>query len=88
VAMALERNPPAVAAMIAAGWEIASHGYRWIDYQHVPESVERQHLQRAIEIHSGVTGTRPLGWYLGRCSPNTRLEMPAKHRFRPSFDAD
>jgi putative urate catabolism protein len=72
VAMALERNPPAVAAMIAAGWEIASHGYRWIDYQHVPESVERQHLQRAIEIHSGVTGTRPLGWYLGRCSPNTR----------------
>jgi putative urate catabolism protein len=72
VAMALERNPPAVAVMIAAGWEIASHGYRWIDYQHVPESVERQHLQKAIEIHSGVTGTRPLGWYLGRCSPNTR----------------
>jgi putative urate catabolism protein len=72
VAMALERNPPAVAAMIAAGWEVASHGYRWIDYQHVPESVERQHLQKAIEIHSRVTGERPLGWYLGRCSPNTR----------------
>jgi putative urate catabolism protein len=72
VAMALERNPPAVAAMIAAGWEIASHGYRWIDYQHVSESVERQHLQKAIEIHSRVTGERPLGWYLGRCSPNTR----------------
>jgi putative urate catabolism protein len=72
VAMALERNPPAVAAMIAAGWEVASHGYRWIDYQHVPESVERQHLHQAIEIHSRVTGERPLGWYLGRCSPNTR----------------
>jgi len=72
VAMALERNPPAVAAMIAAGWEVASHGYRWIDYQHVPESVERQHLRKAIEIHSRVTGERPLGWYLGRCSPNTR----------------
>jgi len=72
VAMALERNPPAVAAIIAAGWEIASHGYRWIDYQYLPESVERDHLQRAIEIHTLATGDRPLGWYLGRCSPNTR----------------
>ena len=72
VAMALERNPPAVAAMKEAGWEIASHGYRWIDYQQVPENVEREHLHRAIEIHSRVTGDRPLGWYLGRCSPNTR----------------
>jgi len=72
VAMALERNPPAVAAMKEAGWEIASHGYRWIDYQQVPENVEREHLHRAIEIHSRVTGERPLGWYLGRYSPNTR----------------
>lgn len=72
VAMALERNPPAVAAMIGAGWEIASHGYRWIDYQHVPESVERDHLQRAIKVHTLATGDRPLGWYLGRCSPHTR----------------
>jgi putative urate catabolism protein len=72
VAMALERNPHAVAAMIAARWEIASHGYRWIDYQHVPERVERDHFQRAIEIHTLATGNRPLGWYLGRCSPNTR----------------
>ena len=71
VAMALERNPSAVEAMLAADWEIASHGYRWIDYQHTAESVEREHLQRAIEIHARVTGTRPLGWYLGRCSPNT-----------------
>jgi putative urate catabolism protein len=72
VAMALERNPPAVAAMIAAGWEIASHGYRWIDYQPVPEDREREHLARAIDIHTRATGERPLGWYLGRCSPNTR----------------
>ena len=72
VAMALERNPPAVAAMIAAGWEIASHGYRWIDYQQVPEDVEREHLARTIDIHTRATGERPLGWYLGRCSPNTR----------------
>ena len=59
VAMALERNPDAVAAMRAAGWEIASHGYRWIDYQAVDEATERDHLQRAIEIHTRVTGTRP-----------------------------
>ena len=71
VAMALERNPQAVDAMLKADWEIASHGYRWIDYQYFAESVEREHLQKAIEIHSRVTSSRPLGWYLGRCSPNT-----------------
>jgi putative urate catabolism protein len=71
VAMALERNPEAVAAMQAAGWEIATHGYRWIDYQHVDVETERALLQRAIDVHTQVTGERPLGWYLGRCSPNT-----------------
>ena len=71
VAMALERNPTAVAAMQAADWEIASHGYRWIDYQFIDESVEREHLQLAIDTHTRVTGQRPTGWYLGRCSPNT-----------------
>ncbi len=71
VAMALERNPDAVAAMQDAGWEIATHGYRWIDYQHMAEADERAHMQAAIDIHTKVTGSRPLGWYLGRCSPNT-----------------
>jgi putative urate catabolism protein len=71
VAMALERNPEAIVAMQAAGWEIASHGYRWVDYQNVDEATEREHLQKAIDIHARVTGERPLGWYLGRCSPNT-----------------
>ena len=71
VAMALQRNPDAVAAMQQAGWEIASHGYRWIDYQFVSESAERKHMQHAIEIHAELTGTRPRGWYLGRCSPNS-----------------
>jgi putative urate catabolism protein len=71
VAMALERNPEAVAAMRVADWEIASHGYRWIDYQDVDEATEREHLQKAIDIHTAVTGERPLGWYLGRCSPRT-----------------
>lgn len=71
VAMALERNPDVVAAMREANWEIASHGYRWIDYQHVDEETERAHLAKAIEIHRRVTGERPLGWYLGRCSPQS-----------------
>ena len=65
VAMALERNPEAVAAMQAANWEIASHGYRWIDYQTVDEATEREHLRKAIDIHTDVTGERPFGWYWG-----------------------
>jgi len=71
VAMALQRNPDAVAAMQDSNWEIASHGYRWIDYQSVEEAVEREHLNKAIEIHTNVTGERPSGWYLGRCSPQS-----------------
>ncbi|MBO6564279.1 MAG: allantoinase PuuE [Pseudomonadales bacterium] len=72
VAMAMERNPEAVDAMLKADWEIASHGYRWIDYQFVPENVEREHMAKAIEIHESLTGSKPLGWYTGRDSPNTR----------------
>ena len=72
VAMALARNPAAVRAMIEASWEIASHGLRWIDYQHIGEEEERQQLRAAVETHTRVTGSRPLGWYTGRTSPNTR----------------
>jgi putative urate catabolism protein len=72
VAMAMERNPEAVTAMLEAGWEVASHGYRWIDYQFVDETVEREHIRRAIDIHARMTGAPPAGWYTGRCSPNTR----------------
>jgi len=71
VAMAIERNPDAVAAIQDAGWEIASHGYRWVDYQFVDEVTERKHLRQAIATHERVCGTRPAGWYLGRCSPNS-----------------
>ncbi len=72
VAMALERNPEAVAGMQEAGWEIASHGYRWIDYQYLPEAEERAHIRQALEVHTRVTGSAPLGWYIGRTGPNTR----------------
>jgi putative urate catabolism protein len=86
VGMALLRNPEAVAAMLRGGHEIATHGWRWIDYQHVPEDIERAHMLRAIEAHKEATGERPLGWYLGRCSPNTRRLVAEEGGFL--YDAD
>ncbi len=86
VAMALERNSEAVRAMLDAGWEIASHGYRWVDYQHVDADTERAHLRKAIEIHEQVTGARPLGWYLGRCSPNSHRLVAEEGGF--AYNAD
>lgn len=86
VAMALQRNPAVVAAMLEADWEIASHGYRWIDYQNFSIDEEREHLNRAIEIHTQVTGSRPLGWYTGRNSPNTRRLVMEEGGF--AYDAD
>jgi putative urate catabolism protein len=86
VAMAMERNPAAVEAFLKAGHEIASHGWRWIDYQHLPLDVEREHMRRAIEIHTRLTGARPLGWYTGRTSPNTRGLVVADGGF--VYDAD
>ena len=71
VAAALEHNPAVVAAMQEAGWELASHGYRWIDYQFVDVDTEREHIAKAIAIHERLTGERPLGFYQGRTSPNT-----------------
>jgi peptidoglycan/xylan/chitin deacetylase (PgdA/CDA1 family) len=72
VGMALARNPEAVAAMVARGHEIASHGWRWISYQFVDEDTERQHIAEAVRTIEALTGSRPLGWYTGRDSPNTR----------------
>ncbi len=86
VAMALERNPDVVAAMQSAGWEIASHGYRWIDYQFVDEATERSHLQKAIEIHERVSGERPRGWYLGRCSPQSHRLVAEEGGFEYNAD--
>jgi putative urate catabolism protein len=86
VAMAMERNPEAVAAMQEADWEIASHGYRWIDYQSIAEAVEREHLRKAIEIHGRVTGARPVGWYLGRCSPQSHRLVAEAGGFRYNAD--
>jgi allantoinase len=86
VARALEMNPVAVEAMLAADWEIASHGLRWIDYQTVPEHIERAHIAEAIALHTRLTGTRPLGWYQGRTSPNTARLVAEEGGF--TYDAD
>ncbi|MDN4631318.1 allantoinase PuuE [Sphingomonas sp. PsM26] len=86
VAKAMEANPAVVAAMQDAGWEIASHGLRWIDYQTVPEATERAHIAEAIGLHTRLTGARPLGWYQGRTSPNTARLVAEEGGFL--YDAD
>jgi len=86
VAMALERNPAVAEALVAAGHEIASHGWRWIDYHGVPEEQERADMARAIESIRRMTGQRPLGWYTGRLSANTRRLVVAEGGFL--YDAD
>ncbi|HEV7276726.1 MAG TPA: allantoinase PuuE [Devosiaceae bacterium] len=71
VATALQRSPLQVRAMQEAGWEVASHGLKWIDYRDHDIEHERNDLHEAIRIHEEVTGERPLGWYCGRTSINT-----------------
>lgn len=72
VAMAAQRHPEAIKAMVADGHEICSHGLRWINYQDMPEAEERAHMIEAIRILTAITGERPLGWYTGRTGPNSR----------------
>jgi putative urate catabolism protein len=86
VAMALERYPAIVDAFLKEGHEICSHGYRWINYQWVPEDVEREHVARAVESIRRLTGAAPLGWYTGRTSPNTRRLVVEHGGFL--YDAD
>ena len=72
VGLALKQNLEVCDALKNGDYEIAAHGYRWIDYQDVKKSVEKKHMQQAIKTIKDIFGSRPLGWYTGRCSPNTR----------------
>ena len=72
VGRALELNPKAAEALAAADTDFLAHGWRWIDYQDVPEDVERAHMARCVAAIERVTGAPPVGWYTGRPSPNTR----------------
>lgn len=86
VATALARNPEIVAAMQEADWEIASHGLKWIEYKDFTPEQEREQMIQAIEIHEQVTGSRPRGWYTGRCSENTRTLVMEEGGFL--YDSD
>ena len=86
VAMALKRNPEAVAAFGALGHEIACHGLKWISYQNIDEATERAHMAEAVQIMRELTGAAPLGWYAGRDSPNTRRLVVEHGGF--AYDAD
>lgn len=86
VGMALERYPEAAHALKEAGHEVASHGYRWIDYQHVDPELERAHIRAAIAVHERLLGEKPAGFYQGRMSPNTRRLVMEEASFL--YDAD
>lgn len=87
VVRALERNPEAAHAFLEAGHEIVSHGYRWIDYHHVPEEIERAHIRLALEGCEKLLGTRPRGWMTGRPGPNTRRLLVESGAFLYDRDA-
>ncbi len=86
VAMALEQHPALARELVGLGHEIASHGGRWLDSPQVPEEQERADIRRAIEVLTRVTGSRPLGWYSGRPSANTRKLIVEEGGFL--YDAD
>ena len=86
VARAAEQNPDVIKAMINSGHEIASHGYRWINYQFIDESLEREHIRKAVSILQEITGKKPVGWYTGRTSPNTRRLVAEEGDFL--YDSD
>ena len=87
VVMGLVRNPEVARAMVAAGHEIVSHGWRWIDYQDVPEEVEREHIRLAVEGIERERGEQPVGWMTGRPGPNTRRLVVEEGGFLYDRDA-
>jgi allantoinase len=86
VSMALQRHPDVAAAFRELGHEIACHGWRWIHYQDMDEAAEREHMRIGLEIIESLTGERPLGWYTGRDSPNTRRLVADDGRLE--YDSD
>ena len=87
VTLAMARNPEAVAAMKEAGWEIASHGYRWLEYKDFDEAREREHILEAVRLHTELTGERPYGMYQGKPSDNTLKLVMEEGGFLYSSDS-
>ena len=86
VAMAMQRHPQVIEQALEDGHEIASHGYRWINYHGMSIEQERAHMEKAIAIHCDICGARPLGWYTGRTSAHTRDLVAEEGGF--IYDAD
>jgi putative urate catabolism protein len=86
VATAMQRSPDQVKAMIDAGWEMASHGLKWVEHKDMSEADERASIVEAIRMHTEITGQRPLGWYTGRCSMNTTKLVMEEGGFQYSSD--
>jgi putative urate catabolism protein len=86
VATAMQRSPDQVKAMMEAGWEIASHGLKWVEHKDMTEDAERASIAEAIRIHKEITGERPFGWYTGRCSINTTKLVMEEGGFLYSSD--
>jgi putative urate catabolism protein len=87
VGLALERNPRVAKAIAEAGSDVVAHGWRWIDYAPVPEAEEREHIRRSVEVVTRLTGKRPVGWYTGRPSLNTRRLVVEEGGFLYDSDA-
>jgi allantoinase len=87
VAMALERNPEVCAAIKSGNYEIASHGWRWINYQNIKKAEEKKHMHKAIDTIKKIFGSRPLGWYTGRSSPYTREMVLEEGGFKYCSDS-
>lgn len=86
VGMALARNPAIVEAIKKADYDVVSHGWRWIHYQNMSVEEERAHLRQAIDTLETLFGKKPLGWYTGRDSPNTRRLVVEQGGFQ--YDSD
>ena len=86
VAMAAQRNPSVIEQALKDGHEVASHGLKWINYHGIPESLEKAHMEEAMEILTNICGERPVGWYTGRTSENTRKLVSEYGGFL--YDAD
>jgi allantoinase len=87
VGQALELNPEIARALATAGHEVAGHGYRWLDYRDIPEEEERRHIRRTLDIIERLCGQRPVGWYTGRVSHNTRRLLREEGGLLYSSDA-
>ncbi|MFM2479044.1 allantoinase PuuE [Celerinatantimonas sp. MCCC 1A17872] len=86
IATALAKNPQVTNALISHGHEVCGHGLKWIHYQNVPKAIEQEHLHQALALYQQLTGSRPLGWYTGRDSPNTRQLLLEEGGF--CYDSD